>query len=294
MLVSGSWVRRVGRSGADAEDQRPGLGDAGDRQGDADEVGVAGGAAADAQQRLAAPGALVQGRLRRHHHTLRQVVLAQVGGHGGRHLGRPGDVADLRHDGLRHLGEQGDAAVQVALAALGDQVRLGAGEAAARLGHGGVLGLGVAGVGLAEAAEDGLAGGAQAALPRRCRRPCSAFQRVMKVSPWGAGMSRVAVQPPASGSALKRPLALPIRPRPAHREAGGEAVERRALGEEAPRGQPVAGGGRGEAAAELLLAPVAHQLGQRDADRADLLAAAAEGGGVGQRPALLDADELRA
>ena len=42
---------------------------------------------------------------------------------------------------------------------------------------------------------------------------------------------------------------------------------------------------------EFLLAPVAHELGQGNAHRAHLLAAAAEGGGVGQVGRALDAGQ---
>ena len=105
---------------------------------------------------------------------------------------------------------------------------------------------------------------------------------------------QVAGAGPAAGQ--RRPAQAPAaaeQPQAARGHAGGQAVERRPAGEEAPQAEPVAGGGRRELAAELLLAPMPHQLRQRDADRADLLAAAAEGRGVGQGPALLDPDELR-
>ncbi|MDF2974733.1 MAG: hypothetical protein K0R61_5183 [Microvirga sp.] len=76
-----------------------------------------------------------------------------------------------------------------------------------------------------------------------------------------------------------------------HRRAGRETVEGRALGEEAPDLETGADGGGRQVPLELPFAPVTHELGQGNAHRAHALAAAAEGGGVGQVAGLVDADE---
>ncbi len=66
-----------------------------------------------------------------------------------------------------------------------------------------------------------------------------------------------------------------------------------AVARNSPTAQGVPHHGRRQVALELALAPVAHQLGQGDLHRADALALAAEGGGVGQMACLLYADQRR-
>src|SRR5690606_10698332 len=91
----------------------------------------------------------------------------------------------------------------------------------------------------------------------------------------------VAVAGPAAGERQGGEAALgAARPaEEAHGEPARRAVEGRVEGEEGPELQARAPGGGLEVALELALTPVAHQLGQRDLDRADRLAAAAEAGG---------------
>ena len=114
-------------------------------------------------------------------------------------------------------------------------------------------------------------------LPLRSR-----CQRAWKVSPCGAGKSRYFVQPLASGSHAKRPRAAAGKAESAHGDAGREPVEGRALGEEAPELEAGAHRRRRQVPLEFALAPMAHELRQRDAHRAHALAAPAEGRGVGQ------------
>ena len=118
----------------------------------------------------------------------------------------------------------------------------------------------------------------------------------MKVCPSGAGKSRYSVQPPASGSELKRPAADGRGcASAAHGEPGRRAGRARGrLGEEGPDAEAAAHRRRRQVPLELALAPVAHHLRQRDAHRADALAAAAEGRGVGQVARLVDADRASA
>ena len=77
----------------------------------------------------------------------------------------------------------------------------------------------------------------------------------------------------------------------ARSETRRQPIKRGSAGEERPEPQAVAHGRRRQATLELALSPMSHHAGQRNADRAHLFAAAAEGRGVGQLPALGDADE---
>src|SRR5205085_7615994 len=90
---------------------------------------------------------------------------------------------------------------------------------------------------------------------------------------------QVAHRGPALGERQRaEPAAL--MPGPAEQPAGdpGERmVERRALRHPGPQPQPRAVNRRAQPAGEFPLAPVTHHPRQRDLDRADALAAAAEG-----------------
>ena len=122
--------------------------------------------------------------------------------------------------------------------------------------------------------------GAAATAPGRCGPPAPAGRATR-------------VQPPASGRLQKLPRAAA---EPAEQRAPSRAqavVERRPAREERPQRQPRAHRARRQLALELALAPVPHHLRQRDLHRADALAAAAEGRGVGQVPRVLDADQRR-
>ena len=95
---------------------------------------------------------------------------------------------------------------------------------------------------------------------------------------------RVAVRRPAAGQRqrAKRPLPAGEMRQRAHGEIASPGGRARAPGEERPEPRPQRAGAGDRCALELALAPVAHQLRQRDPHRADALAAAAEGRGVGQ------------
>ena len=99
------------------------------------------------------------------------------------------------------------------------------------------------------------------------------------------------VQPRLARSHLKRP---PRAAEPSKRPdaySRRKPVERRPPGEKPP--QPDAGADRrwGEMALELALTPMAHHLGQRDADRANALATSAESRSIGKMSSLVDADQ---
>ena len=119
------------------------------------------------------------------------------------------------------------------------------------------------------------------------------FHCAWKVCTSGAGKSRCRVQPPASGSQRKRPKIFPDQPERKHEQRHRDRIKPRPRREEAPRGQPRAHRRGREMPLEFALAPVAHQLRQRDAHRAHFLAAPAEGRGVRQMPGVLDADDAR-
>src|SRR5690606_5849871 len=79
----------------------------------------------------------------------------------------------------------------------------------------------------------------------------------------------------------------------AHRELRRPAVEPRAARKDGPEAEAKALRSRRQMALELALAPMTHELGQRNAYRADFLAAPAERRGIRQVAGLVDADERR-
>ena len=87
------------------------------------------------------------------------------------------------------------------------------------------------------------------------------------------------------------PLAATDQMQGPHGDAGRGPVELRPRREIAPELEPAAHRGGRQVSLELALAPVPHQLRQRNAHRADRLAAAAERGGVGQMRGFVDPDE---
>ena len=98
---------------------------------------------------------------------------------------------------------------------------------------------------------------------------------------------------PGSGEGKPREAAL-FAAEEAQRQGGctgGGAVEGGAFGKPGPKGDAITLGGRGEVALVLTFAPVTHEVGQGDFDRADALAFAAKGAGVGQVPGGVDAGE---
>ena len=80
---------------------------------------------------------------------------------------------------------------------------------------------------------------------------------------------------------------------PENEQRHRDRVKFRPRREEAPRGEPRAHRRGRQMPLEFALAPVAHQVGQRNAHRADFLAAPAEGRGVRQVAGVLDADDAR-
>ena len=90
---------------------------------------------------------------------------------------------------------------------------------------------------------------------------------------------------------LEAALAPAKRGQGPHLQAGREMVQRRPADEERPDLEAAAHRQGRQMALEFPLPPMAHHLGQRNLHRADRLAAAAEGGGVGQVPGLLHADQ---
>ncbi len=111
-------------------------------------------------------------------------------------------------------------------------------------------------------------------LPARAGRVRRSSRR--RTAACGSGRACGPVSPSATAAA-----------RVASRYSAGPARE------EGPQRQVGAHRVRRQVALEFALAPVAHQLGQRDLHRADALAFAAEGGGVRQMAGLLDADQRR-
>ena len=99
------------------------------------------------------------------------------------------------------------------------------------------------------------------------------------------------VQPPASGIRENRPSCVRANPGSTRQRVSpaDTAAGRRARNAHSPRLVRAAVGR--QVPLELPFAPVAHQLGQRDFHRAHALALAAESGGVGQMPRLVDADQ---
>src|SRR5262249_30232096 len=140
-------------------------------------------------------------------HRRRQIELAQKVSDLGWNISRIVDARDATGGELDHPGKQIDALLRRALTARRDDAARTAGDpvgdlaAARRLGAGNTE----------RAADRGEDGVARAHSNPSCMILC-ARQRCWKVAPAGAGKSRWRVQPPASGSQVKRPLRRPISP----------------------------------------------------------------------------------
>ena len=126
----------------------------------------------------------------------------------------------------------------------------------------------------------------------RARALLAGVTREESVAFWRGQVA--AAGPTAGKRQLAEPSALASHQPQRHR--GGacrQPIQRRPAREERPQRQIGAHHRRREMALELALAPVAHQLGQRDLHRTDALALAAERRGIRQMSRLVHADQRR-
>ena len=191
--------------GAGGHHQRPGLGEAHEGARHGDPVGLLRRAPADGEQGAVRPRIGVERGIGRHHQRRRQVLARQVIGHGAGHRVRAGDARHGREHRLGHGREERDPLVLRDIGARGHDVGCGRGELLVQRGARRLVERPAA-ERTADRAEDGVA----PACLAHARRPLR--QSAWKVAPSGAGRSRAAVHPPASGSCVKRPRRRPSMP----------------------------------------------------------------------------------